>query len=82
MKPTRKVTRRRRNIKVPTDCPFCKKKEVLDYKEVEVLKKYIADRGKILGKKKTGICAKHQRKLAKQIKHARHLAYLPFVNIG
>lgn len=61
------------------DCIFCQKGETPSYKEIEVLKKFISDRGKILGRNKTGLCQKHQRRLAKAVKRARHLALLPFV---
>jgi small subunit ribosomal protein S18 len=61
-------------------CFFCQNKTNPDYKEYEVLTKFMSDRGKILGRDKSGACAKHQRQLAKAIKHARHLALLPFVS--
>ncbi len=61
-------------------CYYCTEKLLPDYKEYETLKKFISDRGKILSRDKTGVCAKHQRALAKAIKQARHLALLPFVN--
>jgi small subunit ribosomal protein S18 len=51
----------------------------IDYKNVELLKEYIAPSGKIKPRKDTGCCAKHQRTLALAIKRARHLALLPFV---
>lgn len=50
-----------------------------DFREVEVLEKYVSERGKILGKDITGLCAKHQLRLARAIKRARFLALLPFV---
>jgi len=53
--------------------------EYIDYKEVEVLKRYINEEGKILPRRITGLSAKHQRQLTKAIKRARHLALLPFV---
>ena len=61
-------------------CKFCKGelKEVT-YKDVEILKKFISERGKILPRRINGNCAKHQRKLARAIKQARILALLPFV---
>jgi len=61
------------------DCLFCKKKTVPDYKEIALLSRFISDRGKILSRDKTGLCQKHQRRLTKAIKRARHLALLPFV---
>jgi len=74
--------KRRRIIKeeaVPVNCPFCKSKTSPDYKYVETLSKYISDRAKVLGKARTGICAKHQRKISVAVKRARHLALLPYV---
>lgn len=67
-KPTRKL-----------DCYFCKKKTEPNYKEKEVLSRFISDRGKIMGREFSGACQKHQRRLNKAIKQARHLALLPFV---
>jgi small subunit ribosomal protein S18 len=51
----------------------------IDYKEPEQLTSYITDHGKILPRRKTGTCAKHQRRLSTAIKRARHLALLPYV---
>ena len=61
-------------------CQFCadKSKEI-DYKDVETLKKYVTERGKILPKRITGTCAKHQRELTTAIKRARIVALLPYV---
>lgn len=52
---------------------------VPDYKDTETLRKYVSERGKILGSMVTGICQKHQRLLTKNIKHARYMALLPFI---
>ena len=61
-------------------CPLCSDKDlVLDYKNPEQLKKFVNERGKILPRRITGTCAKHQRKLALEIKRARALALLPYV---
>jgi small subunit ribosomal protein S18 len=61
------------------DCKICKDKVVeIDYKDVDFLKGYISERGKILPRRITGACAKHQRKLAQEIKKARIIALLPF----
>jgi len=65
---------------VAENCPFCKKEAILNYKEVDVLKKSISERGKIIGKDRTGICSKHQRGLTKEIKRARFLALLPYIS--
>ncbi|HOK22417.1 MAG TPA: 30S ribosomal protein S18 [Candidatus Hydrothermia bacterium] len=60
-------------------CEFCKDgvKEI-DYKNVEVLLKYVSRKGKILPRRTTGTCAFHQRKLSKAIKRARMIALLPY----
>ena len=50
----------------------------IDFKNVDLLKKFVTDRGKILPRRVTGTCAKHQRALAIAIKRARHMALLPF----
>jgi small subunit ribosomal protein S18 len=63
---------------VEKNCPFCKERIPMDYKSPEILKNYITERGKILGKDRTGLCAKHQRSLGTEIKRARFLALLPF----
>ena len=59
-------------------CYMCTGKDI-DYKDVETLKKYINDKGKILPRRVTGACAKHQRHIATQVKYARHMALIPFV---
>ena len=60
-------------------CAFCQnKQDAIDYKDVNLLKKYIAEGGKILPRRMTGTCAKHQRVLAKAIKRARLVDLLPF----
>jgi small subunit ribosomal protein S18 len=61
-------------------CAFCVEKSVyIDYKEYEVLRRYLTEHGRIRPRRQTGTCTKHQRGLAKAIKRARHLAFLPFV---
>ena len=70
----------KKNIKKPGKCPFCEKGIRLDYKEPEVLKGFITERGKISSREYTGVCTRHQRQLAKEVKRARLLALLPFVN--
>ncbi len=60
-------------------CRFCTQKIVADYKDPDTLRRFTTERGKILPRRITGTCAKHQRVLAREIKRARVLAYLPFV---
>jgi len=60
-------------------CAFCVDKiDNVDYKDVARLRRYLSDRGKIEPRRKTGTCAKHQRRLTIAIKRARHVALLPF----
>jgi len=61
-------------------CRFCEGKIVqVDYKDEYTLNRYISDRGKILPRRATGTCARHQRQLAEGIKRARYLALLPYI---
>ena len=61
-------------------CQFCADKtEAIDYKNAEKLKKFVTERGKILPKRVTGTCAKHQREVTTAIKRARVMALLPYV---
>ena len=60
-------------------CPLCSDKNlVLDYKNADQLKRFINDKGKILPRRATGACAKHQRTITLAVKRARHIAVLPF----
>ncbi len=60
-------------------CPLCADKNlVLDYKNADQLKKFINDKGKILPRRATGACAKHQRDITLAVKRARHIAVLPY----
>ncbi|MDP2167041.1 MAG: 30S ribosomal protein S18 [Thermodesulfovibrionales bacterium] len=61
-------------------CRFCSEKaEFIDYKDTKTLRSYITERGKILPRRMTGTCAKHQRELNEAIKRARSIALLSFV---
>jgi len=60
-------------------CIFCKERvEYIDYKDVNLLKRFLSDKGKIRPKRTTGNCAQHQRKLSMAIKRAREVALLPY----
>jgi small subunit ribosomal protein S18 len=62
-------------------CAFCvEKAEGIDYKDVPRLRKFITEKGKIVPRRASGVCARHQRALAESIKRARHMALLPFVS--
>jgi len=60
-------------------CKFCTQKIKVDYKDVDVMRRFVTERGKILPRRITGTCSKHQRSLAIGIKRARALAFLPYV---
>jgi small subunit ribosomal protein S18 len=61
-------------------CAFCEHKTtVIDYKDTNLLRRFVTDQGKIRPRRRTGTCMRHQRRLATAIKRARHLALLPFV---
>ena len=66
------------NRKKKKICQMCAGKSV-DYKDPEILRKYINEKGKILPRRMTGACAKHQRHIAQQVKYARFMALIPFV---
>lgn len=61
-------------------CRLCERKiEHLDYKDERLLGRFISDRGKILPRRATGMCARHQRQLARAVKRARFLALVPYI---
>lgn len=73
------VFKQRRVIpRVKGACSFCKDKTEPDYKKPEALRKFMTDRGRILSRDHTGLCAKHQRQMGSQVRRGRHLALLPF----
>ena len=75
-RPARKPMKRSSRRKV---CAFCQEKvQFIDYKDVNRLKKYITEGGKILPRRMSGTCAMHQRELSNAIKKARIVALLPF----
>lgn len=72
----RNTNNRRRRKKV---CAFCADKSTsIDYKDLNKLRRYVSERGKILPRRITGTCAKHQRALTVAIKRSRHIALLPY----
>jgi len=78
MAPKRKKYSVKKEMPVATDCVFCNTKSEPDYKKHRNLQPFLSDRAKIIGKKRSGICSKHQRRLAISIKRARHLGLLPY----
>jgi small subunit ribosomal protein S18 len=74
--------RRTKRVQVDLKCPFCESGlERVTYKDVYQLKKYTSVRGKIIGRDKSGMCARHQRQLSSAIKKARYMALLPYVSL-
>ena len=62
-------------------CSFCVDRiDYIDYKDLSRLRKYVSERSKIIPRRVTGTCAKHQRELTIAIKRARHVALLPYVS--
>ena len=60
-------------------CRLCDKKaRAVDYKDERVLKRFVTDRGKIIPRRMSGMCTRHQRMLTRAIKRARHIALLPY----
>lgn len=69
----------RRFFAKPKFCQFCADKTlIIDYKKVDLLRKYVTEDGNIRPRRQTGACARHQRAVATAVKQARHVALLPF----
>lgn len=69
----------RRFVARPKICQFCADKNIaIDYKNTDMLRRFVTEDGKIRPRRQTGTCARHQRTLAGAIKRARHIALLPF----
>ena len=66
-------SRRRKKV-----CVFCGENNAIDYKDTAKLRKYVSERGKILTRRVTGTCAKHQRAITVAVKRARHIALMPY----
>lgn len=73
-----KRERTRKFVVKPKVCSFCVDKKSIDYKDINQLRRFISERGKIEPRRRSGVCAKHQRPLALAIKRARFLALLPY----
>lgn len=70
---------RRRFIRPPRLCQFCAEKAThIDYKQIDLIKRFVTEQGRIRSRRQTGNCARHQRILARAVKRARHIALLPF----
>lgn len=82
MKNPKKVLRRQKKRITPKECYFCKEKKEPAFSDVGTLQRFLTERGKIASRVRSGVCAKHQRIITRNIKYARHLALLPFVARG
>lgn len=71
---------RKKVVKRPiaTVCYFCETGKTPDYLEIPEIAKFVTERARLLGRSRSGLCAKHQRRVAQAIKRARHLGLLPF----
>jgi len=69
--------RGRKFVVKPKVCTFCADKNEIDYKNFSLLQRFVSDRGKIVQRRRTGVCAKHQRRLSQAIKRERYIALLP-----
>ena len=75
------MSKQDQQVRKRRSCRFCDNKEIfIDYKNEKKLSRFISEQGKIIPKRITGTCSKHQRQLVQAIKRARHLALLPFVS--
>ena len=75
----RPMAKTRRFVARPKFCQFCADKSIeIDYKNTELLRRFVTEEGKIRPRRQTGSCAKHQRQIASAIKRARHIALLPY----
>jgi small subunit ribosomal protein S18 len=75
----KRIIRRIQKTNAPKKCYFCTEKKEPVFSDVATLNRFITDRAKIMPMLRTGLCAKHQKRITKEIKHARHLALLPFI---
>lgn len=78
--PKKKIRRRIQKNIAPKNCYFCEEKKSPVFSDTSSLQKFLTERGKIIPRSRNGLCARHQRDLATAIKHARHLALIPFIS--
>jgi small subunit ribosomal protein S18 len=73
------IEKQARVVTFKKSCIFCKKDLDIDYKNIELISRYVSSKGKILSRRISGNCAKHQRKLASEVKRARFLSLVPYL---
>ncbi|MBN2483544.1 MAG: 30S ribosomal protein S18 [Candidatus Omnitrophica bacterium] len=71
--------KRTKQVLFKKSCAFCKKEVDIDYKDITLLSRYVSSKGKIVSRRFSGNCAKHQRKITVEIKRARFLSLLPYI---
>ncbi len=75
----RKKTKRKVKVRpINRHCVYCKEKKEPSYKDVETVNDFVTERARMVGRARSGVCSKHQRRLATAIKRSRHLGLLPF----
>jgi small subunit ribosomal protein S18 len=78
--PKKRTIRRPKKVNnAPKKCYFCSEKKEPEFTETAVLNRFVTERAKIVPASRSGLCAKHQKRITIAIKYARHLALLPFV---
>ena len=78
----KKFTRKRVIKGVPKTCYFDTEKKEPSYEDVGTLQRFLTERGKIIGRSRSGLCTKHQKALTLQVKYARHLGLISFIVRG
>jgi small subunit ribosomal protein S18 len=75
----KRIIRKTQKTNAPKKCFFCSEKKEPTFSDVATLSRFITERAKIISRARSGLCTKHQKRLTISVKHARHLALLPFV---
>lgn len=75
----KRFIRKQQKTNAPKKCYFCSEKKEPDFSDTAILNRFLTERAKIIPRSRSGLCAKHQKRLTLAVKRARHLALLPFV---
>lgn len=78
--PKKKIMKPRKRLTAPKKCAFCEEQKTPWFSDVEMLQRFLTERGKIVGRSRNGLCAAHQKDLTQAVKYARHLALLPYMS--
>lgn len=73
------IRTKKKQVRFKKDCVFCKGEQGIDYKNIDLLFRFISSKKKIISRRFSGNCAKHQRKLTREIKRARFLSLMPYL---